>query len=147
MEVPPVDIQVSDSARELIAAEVNRLLREGRFSQGRNIEAFEAQVATMAGTRHAVSVANGTVALEATFRAVVPEGGIVLVPANTNFAVYVAALQAGCRVALVDVDPLTLSPGPEQVATALARTGAAAVVMVHMGGLINPALQEICELA
>lgn len=147
MQVPPVDIRVADSTRAGVLAEIDRLLSEGRFSQGRNVEAFEADFAELIGTRHAVAVANGTVALEATFRAAVPTGETVLIPANTNFAVYVAALQAGCRVELVDVDPLTLSPDADQVAAALERTSAAAVVLVHMGGLMTPRLRDICHLA
>jgi dTDP-4-amino-4,6-dideoxygalactose transaminase len=147
MYVSSLSIRVAADTREDITAEVDRLLREGRFSQGRNVEAFESDFADLVGTRHAIAVANGTVALEATFRAVGCPGGTVLVPANTNFAVYVAALRAGCHVELVDVDPKTLSPDPDQVTAALKRTAAAAVVLVHMGGLMSPRLRETRDVA
>lgn len=66
----------------------------------------------------------------------------MLVPANTNFATFVAAARAGATVRLVDVDPFTLSPTLAHIQDAVTdRTSA--VTLVHMGGIIGPETETI----
>ncbi len=142
--VPAVEIDVSDADREAIVAEVDRLLAGGRFSQGDNVRGFEEEFAAYVGARHAVAVASGTTALELTFLALGVQEGEVLVPANTNFATFIAAARAGAAVRLIDVDPRTLAPTLEQVRSA-SNGRTKAVVLVHMGGIIGPDTDAIVE--
>ncbi|MFF1695534.1 DegT/DnrJ/EryC1/StrS family aminotransferase [Streptomyces sp. NPDC058257] len=145
--VPAVEIEVPDAERREVLAEVDRLLRAGRFSQGVNVEAFEEEFAAFTRTPSAVAVASGTTALELIFRALGVQGREVVVPAGTNFATYIAAERAGATVRLTDVDPATMAPTLEQVRAACTpRT--AAVAVVHTGGLIGPDTEAIatwCE--
>jgi dTDP-4-amino-4,6-dideoxygalactose transaminase len=97
------------------------------------------------GVSSCVAVSSGTTALELILQALGAAGRTVLVPANTNFATYIAARRAGATVRLVDVDPATLSPIPDIIERALG-PDVAAVVLVHMGGLICPHIREIAEL-
>jgi dTDP-4-amino-4,6-dideoxygalactose transaminase len=62
-------------------------------------------------------------------------GRTVIVPANANFATFVAAWRCGAQVLLADVDPVTLAPRVSDVA-AVATTDTAAVLVVHMGGIV-----------
>ncbi len=142
--VPAVEIEIPQADREAIVAEVDRLLAEGRFSQGKNVLEFEKEFAGYVGTQHAVALSSGTMALELSFMALGTDGHEVLVPANTNFATFIAAARTGADVRLVDVDPYTLSPTLSQVqAEVTDRT--TAVVLVHMGGIIGPDTEKIAD--
>lgn len=118
-----------------------------RLSQGRKVEGFEAELVRSVGTQHAIAVANGSMAIEPTFRAADPQGGTVLVPSSNNFSVHVAAVQAGCRVELVDVNPATLSKTQEGISAALERIGASVFALVHMGGLMAAEMSKIFAVA
>ena len=73
----------------------------------------------------------------------------MIVPANTFYATAAAVLRAGGRPVFADIDPATFALSPDTVAAALTpRT--AAVVLVHIGGLITPdvaALRQLCAEA
>lgn len=142
--VPAQEISVDPADQQSVLAEIGRLLAEGRFSAGSNVERFEREFAAFAGARHAVAVASGTVALELIMLALNVRNRTVIVPANTNFATFAAAWRAGAHVVLADVDPLTLSPRLSDLASVV--TGdTAAVVLVHMGGIITPQAGEIAD--
>jgi len=147
--------------RAEIAAAITGILDSGMLTLGRYTRDFEAAFAQAHcpgddEPLQAVAVASGTAALEIALRAVpVPAGadgtGVagreVIVPANTFYATAAAVLRAGGRPVFADIDPATLALSPDTVAAALTpRT--AAVVLVHIGGLITPevaALRRLCE--
>jgi dTDP-4-amino-4,6-dideoxygalactose transaminase len=155
--------------RAEIAAAITGILDSGMLTLGRYTREFEAAFAEAhcpdgGEPRHAVAVASGTAALEIALRAVpAPAGpdaspggqdaagtGVagreVIVPANTFYATAAAVLRAGGRPVFADIDPATFALSPDTVAEALTpRT--AAVVVVHIGGLITPevgALRQLC---
>jgi len=73
------------------------------------------------------------------------EGREVVVPTNTFFASAAAVLHAGGHPTLADVDRDTLALSPATVEAALTpRT--VAVMLVHIGGLITPDVDEIRAL-
>ena len=142
--VPAQEISVDPADQRSILNEIGRLLAEGRFSAGSNVERFEREFAVFTGARQAVAVASGTVALELILLALNVRDRTVIVPANTNFATFVAAWRAGARVVLADVDPLTLSPRLSDLATVVT-ADTAAVMLVHMGGIITPQVEQIAD--
>jgi dTDP-4-amino-4,6-dideoxygalactose transaminase len=95
----------------LAAAEV---VRSGWLTQGERVRAFEAAFAEMVGARHAIAVANCTVALELALDAVgVRPGDEVIVPALTFVATANAARRLGAVPVFADVaseDDLTMDP-------------------------------------
>ncbi len=97
------------------------------------------------GTRHAIAVSSGTAALEIILRAIGVEDREVIVPANTFFATAAAAVHAGARLRFVDCDPQTMSIDPADLAGCIT-ADTAAVVIVHIGGLITPAIDEIAQI-
>jgi dTDP-4-amino-4,6-dideoxygalactose transaminase len=159
--------------RAEIAAAITGILDSGMLTLGRYTREFEAAFARAhdngaAGPVHAVAVASGTAALEIALRAVPAPGagpagaatgagasttGVagrdVIVPANTFYATAAAVLRAGGRPVFADIDPATFALSPDTLAAALTpRT--AAVVLVHVGGLITPdvaALRQLCAEA
>ncbi len=147
MIVPAQEIVFDVEDRNLILAEIGRLLDEGRLSAGRNVDRFEQAFAQYVGVQHAVAVSSGTMALELIMLAMGVRGRTVIVPANTNFATFVAASRAGARVVLCDVDEVTLSPRVSDL-TAVVTPETAVVIVVHMGGFISgemPAIIDWCR--
>jgi dTDP-4-amino-4,6-dideoxygalactose transaminase len=142
--VPAQEIEIDPADRDSILAEIGRLLDAGRLSAGRNIERFEEEFARYVGARHAVAVSSGTMALELILLSIGVRGRTVIVPANTNFATFVAAWRAGAKVVLADVDPATLAPRLSDLA-AVAAPDTAAVILVHMGGIITPETASIAD--
>ena len=129
-----------------VAIRQRAVLESGRYVLGPEVEAFEAEFAAFAGTRHCVGVANGTEALTIALRALgVGPGDEVVVPALTFYATAEAVVNAGARPVFCDVDPRTFVM---TAATAEAVLGerTAALLPVHLFG--NPApMAELRALA
>jgi perosamine synthetase len=142
-----------DSDRAEIAAAVAEILGTGMLTLGSYTRQFEAAFADAhrgdprAADPHAVAVSSGTAALEIALRCAGVAGRDVIVPANTFYATGAAALAAGGRLVFADIDPATFALSPATLATALT-PDTAAVVLVHIGGLITPdvdKLRWICQ--
>lgn len=111
---------------------------------GKYVQEFEAQVARQAGTEHCVAMANGTVALEITARALGMKNE-VLVPACTFVATAHALQWQEIQPVFCDVDPATgnLDPrGLERMITP--RTSG--IVGVHLWGRASH-LEELTAVA
>ncbi len=76
---------------------------------------------------------SGTSALILILRKILPPGGTVAYPAYACSDLTTAAIGAGARVRLYDVDPATLSPDLNSVSRVLDR-GVDAIVVVHLFG-------------
>ena len=76
---------------------------------------------------------SGTSALVLALRAVVPAGGTVAYPGYACIDLTAAAIRAGVRVRLYDIDPDTLSPNLDSLRETMAR-GVDAVVVAHLYG-------------
>jgi dTDP-4-amino-4,6-dideoxygalactose transaminase len=118
-----------------VEAALRRVLRRGRFILGSEGEALEAECATALGVEHAVAVGSGSDALRLVLLALgIGPGDEVVTPAFSFVASATAVLQVGARPVFADVDPLTLTLGPDQAAAALGpRTRA--IIAVHLYGL------------
>lgn len=128
-----------------ILQELGAVLRSGRLMVGPYLARFEEAFAASVGCREAVGVSSCTAALEIVLRYVGVEGAEVVVPANTFIATANAALYAGGRPVLADVEPRSLSL--DLVALREAITDKTrAVILVHLGGLISPELPAIRAL-
>jgi perosamine synthetase len=115
---------------------VNKALRESAVSGvfGEFIERFEKEFATFCETRHAVSCANGTVALHLALAAAgVKAGDEVLVSTLTNMASFFAVIYLGAKPIAVDIDPETLTLDPEDLQRKLTPRSRA-VMVVHLFG-------------
>lgn len=116
-------------------AALRRVLRSGWITMGREVLAFEAEIAAYVAARHTVAVNSGTAALHLSLLAAgVRPGDPVLVPVYTFTASAGSILQAGAVPRFVDIDPATLNIDWDQVPVA-AGAGAAAVMPVDIAGL------------
>jgi perosamine synthetase len=143
--VPAAKIEFSPEDRRWIAQRIEEILESGQLTLGRYGAAFEEKFAELCGTRHAVAVNSGTAALEISLRALGVEGRDVLVPANTFFATCAAVVHAGGRPVLTDTDRATFGTSPEEIERKLT-PDTAAVIVVHIGGLVSPRMPEIQDL-
>jgi perosamine synthetase len=120
---------------ELEIEYVTDAVRSGWVSSlGRYVEEFERGFADFCRTRHAVSTANGTVALHLALAALgIGPGDEVIVPTLTFIATASAAIYAGARPVFVDSDPQTWCLDPAAVERAITpRTRA--IIPVHLYG-------------
>jgi perosamine synthetase len=139
--------------REEIAAAITDILGSGMLTLGPFTRQFEAAFAEAhsPGRGHsgevpyAIATASGTSALEIALRGTDVTGRDVVVPANTFYATAAAVLRAGARPVFADVDAATFAFSPETLARALTPQ-TAAVVVVHIGGLITPHADELSAL-
>jgi hypothetical protein len=101
---------------------------------GGECKAFEAEFAAMAGVAHAISLANGTLALELGLRALgIGPGDEVIVPAKTFVATASCAVAVGAKPVVCDVEPDSQNLSAATVLPAItARTRA--IIPVHLAG-------------
>ena len=92
--------------------------------------------------QHAIATASGTSALEIALRTVGVAGRDVILPANTFYATAAAVLRAGGRPVFADIDAATLALSPDSTLAALT-ADTVAVVLVHVGGLISPHVDQL----
>jgi perosamine synthetase len=147
MRVPPARILFPADDRAAVLARIDAAMASGQLTLGPIGRELEAAFAERHQVRHAVAVNSGTSALEIILRSLDVAGREVLVPANTFFATAAAALHAGARVRFVDCDPTTMAVDPADAAR-LVGPDTAALIVVHIGGLITsamPELEALCE--
>ncbi|MEV7179769.1 DegT/DnrJ/EryC1/StrS family aminotransferase [Kitasatospora sp. NPDC093679] len=147
MGVPAARIVFDEADRAAVAEAVEEILATGALTLGPWTERFEEAFAAEHGAAHAVAVSSGTAALEVLLRTVGVRGRDVVVPAVTFYATGAAVLHAGGNPVMADVDPATLALSPATLEAALT-PDTAAVVLVHIGGLITPeadALRALCD--
>jgi perosamine synthetase len=136
--IPPVNSPVRPGA--VLAGQLAAL---GVADAGR--EQLAGALCATFGARRAILAASGTHALTLALRSIVPPGEVVAMPAYACIDLTAAAIGAGVRVALYDVDPDSLGPRPDSLRATL-DDGARAVLVAPLYGY-PPDLDAIVALA
>src|SRR5580698_10115596 len=122
-------------SQEEIAA-VMRVLESGKVNYWTGDEGrrFEAEFAAFAGCKHAIALANGTVALELALQALgIGPGDEVIVTSRTFIASASCAVMRGAAPVMADVHPDSQNINAESIRAVLSpRTRA--IVAVHLAG-------------
>jgi len=142
MKVPAAAVHVPEEDRAWILARIGECLESGRLTLGPNVAALEEAFAQLCQVRYAVAVSSGTSALEIILRTIGVEGREVVVPTNTFYATAGAVLHAGGLIRFVDCEPESFALDVESLRPALGPQ-TAAVIVVHIGGIITPRIDEI----
>ena len=143
--IPAQRYDFSDEDIAWIQEQLGELLRSRAFlTMGDRCAEFETRFAHLTGSRHAIAVSSGTGALEIILRAIGVEGGEVVVPTNTFAATAFAALHAGAVPVFADCGP-DLIVDPDDVERRIS-PATRAVIVVHIGGLVTPAVHRLREL-
>ncbi len=145
MGVKAARIVFPPSDRTEIAAAITDILATGALTLGPYTRQFEEAFGAAHDAQHAVATSSGTSALEIALRAIGVAGRDVIIPANTFYATAAAVLRAGARPVFADIDAATFSLSRQTVTAALT-PDTAAVVLVHVGGLITPEVGELQQL-
>ena len=141
--VPVVDLKAQYlSLRPRIDARVHKVLSEGRYILGPEVEELEEALARFSGVRHAICVANGTDALKIALMAEgIGPGDAVFVPSFTFVATAEVVADLGATPVFVDIDEKTLNIDPDDLCRCVeeVRSGerlrARAVIAVDLFGL------------
>jgi dTDP-4-amino-4,6-dideoxygalactose transaminase len=125
---------------------IRGVLEGGAFINGRNVAAFEEELATYLGASHAVGLNSGTDALHLALRALdIGPGDEVITTPFTFVATTEAIGMVGATPVFADIDATTLNIDPSAVAAAVTpRTRA--ILPVHLYGL-PAAMDEIMSIA
>lgn len=127
---------------------VTAVLRSGRTNQwtGDRVRAFESATAEAAGTKYAVAVANGTVALQLALTALdIGPGDEVIVTPRTFIASAGAVLLCGATPVFADVDRDSQNISAQTIEPAITER-TRAIITVHLAG--RPCeMDPIIELA
>lgn len=117
-------------------AAVNRVLKSGKVNYwtGEECKLFEKEFAEFIGCKYAISLANGTLALELALHALgIGSGDEVIVPARTFIATASAVVACGARPVVADVDPVSQNLTARTIAAVLTPK-TKAVIPVHLAG-------------
>ena len=105
LTVPFFDLEPSHAGiRGAIARDIEQLIADGTFTNGRQVAEFEQAFAAYCGAGACVGISNGLDALRLAFLAAgIESGDEVIVPAGTFVASLEAVTQAGGRPVLTDI--------------------------------------------
>jgi perosamine synthetase len=145
LKVPPASVYVPQDDREWILARIDECLQSGRLTLGPYGAELEKLFAERCGVKYAATVNSGTSALEIILRAIGVEGREVIVPTNTFYATGGAVLHAGARIRFADCEPESFALDVDDLKTVIGPQ-TAAVIVVHIGGLITPRIDDIRRL-
>jgi hypothetical protein len=115
---------------------VSDVLRSGKVNYwtGNEVREFEKEFATACGTKYAIAMANGTVALEAALHGLgIGKGDEVVVTPRTFVASAGSIVNCGAIPVFADVDPLSGNISPDEISAVISpRTKA--IIAVHLAG-------------
>lgn len=139
--VPSFKAEFSEIEIGEVTAATEEILRSGQLVLGPYTRSFEAAMAGVSQTEHAVAVNSGSTALEIAYKSLNLRGKQVLIPTNTNFATAAAAAYAGAQIEFYDNG---LYPDMNDLSERITKdTGG--VVVVHIGGYITPDMERIAK--
>ncbi|MGA9659888.1 MAG: DegT/DnrJ/EryC1/StrS aminotransferase family protein [Asticcacaulis sp.] len=155
MAIPFIDLGVQrDRIGAKIETAILNVVRHGAYIMGPEVKTFEADLAAFAGSKHALSCANGTDAIELILLGLgIGKGDAVFVPSFTFVATAEVVPMTGAEPVFVDIeadtyniDPVKLEAAIEAVMTE-GRLKPAAIIAVDLFGqpADYPALSVIAK--
>ena len=144
--IPAFRYHFPDHEIDAITNQFHSVLTNRRFlTDGDFVADFEERFAEYTHSTHAISMSSGTSSLEAILRYIGVDKKKVIVPTNTFAATAFAVLHAGGVPFFVDCDN-DLAINPDQVEAVLT-SEVAAIIAVHIGGMISTNLPKLLDLA
>lgn len=127
-------------------AAIDAVFAFGCYTKGPFLEQFEREWAAYVGTKYAIGVSSGTMALELSLRAFgIGHGDEVVVPATTAIPTAMAVSNVGATPILVDCERATANIDPSRIEEAITpRTKA--IIPVHLYGRPAP-MDEVMAIA
>ena len=142
LNIPILRLPYTPEEIDFVSNSITEVLRSGYLTMGEKVAQFEKMFAKFVGTRYAIATNSGTSSLEIILRAIGIEGSTVIVPSNTFMATPVVVIHAGGKVIFADCQRENLQLDSQDLKRKI-RTDTTGVILVHIGGIISPALDEI----
>lgn len=128
--IPQFEPYVGKEEKELLC----KCIDDKWITSGPRVAEFESKIAGLVGSKYAVTISNGTLAIFVALKACgVSPGDHVVVPDFTFFATAAAVVMAEAKPIFADVDPVSLCITPESV-NAVLTPETVAVIPVGMYG-------------
>ena len=144
------DYKMSSDDREILHRYVDQILEEGHLTNHTLVQKVEREFKTWAGTEYNLAVNNGSSALIASLQAIsyfLPtKKKKILLPSNTFIACWFAIIQAGFEPVILDCSENFLGYDLNDLELFLSKGDVAAVLVVHIGGIIDSSLHELVPL-
>lgn len=147
MAVPLLDLKAQHATiRDEVLAAIMPIVDGQTFILGEPVERFEAEVAALSGTRHAIGCANGTDAIVLALRALdIGQGDAVVTTPFTFFATAGTVHNVAARPVFADIDPDTFNISVAAAVEATSSTPSTrAVIAVDLFGQMAP-MDELRE--
>lgn len=147
MNIPLIDLKAQYNS---ISEELDRVtidvLSSAAYIMGKNVTEFEKEFAEYIGTKHAISVGNGTDALVIALKALgIGEGDEVITSTFTYFASAECISAVGATPVFVDVEKDTFNIDPEKIEEKIT-SKTKAIIPVHIFGQ-SADMDKINEIA
>ncbi len=126
---------------------VNEVFDSGIFTLGEKTKEFEKKFSEYCGTKHAIAVSNGTVAIELVLRSLgIKEGDEVIVPSHTTIPTVEPVLAVGATPVFAEISEKSYILNPLEIEKLITKKTKAAIV-VHIYGNSGDldSLKKICD--
>lgn len=147
MNVPFVDLKKQyQSIKKPINEAVLKILSEGNFILGKEVEEFEKAYARYLGVKYCIGVGSGSAGLRLGLRALgVGPGDEVITQANTFISTVLPILELGATPRLVDIIPTTYQIDPQEIEKTITKK-TKVILPVHLYGIPAP-MDRILKIA
>lgn len=134
--IPILDLtRQYETLRHEVEAALCAVAESGQYILGKNVTAFEQEVAQYLGVKHAIGCANGTDAIFLAMKALqLQPGDEVITTPFTYVATSESVIHAGAKPVFVDVDPVTFNLDVTQIEAKITPK-TKAILPVHLYGL------------
>ncbi|MDC0265901.1 DegT/DnrJ/EryC1/StrS family aminotransferase [Mariniblastus sp.] len=122
--LPFIDLATQQARiRPQIDAAIARVLDHGKYIMGPEVAQLENELCEFVGSKHCITVSNGTDALIASLMALeFGPGDAVITTPFTFFATVEAIMSVGATPVFADIDPHTFNVCPDEIVKAIVKT-------------------------
>lgn len=145
--IPYLDLSPSyKKIQKIVEPEILNILSSGQYVLGKHVETCEADLAQFVGSKHALAVSNGTIALMMALQAIdVQPGDEVIVPSFSFFATAEVVTTLGAKPVFIDVERDSYNIDVNQIEKAITKK-TKAIMPVSLFGQM-PDMEEINQIA
>ena len=142
IKYPRAKPYISESSKKEILDRFSKILNTGNLIQGKYVKELEDKFAAFIGTKYAVATNSCTSALEIVIKSLDITNKKILVPSQTFVATGNSVILSGNTPVFTDMNKDTLCMSFKSLKENMSKD-VAAIILVHMGGLITPEYTKI----
>ena len=147
MNVPFLNLSAQyETIKNELLPEVEKVLLNGHYVLGKNVEELENEVATLCNVKYGIGVNSGSDALTLALKAIgIQAGDEVITTPFTYIAPAESIYQMGAKIVFCDIDSKTFNIDPREVAKKITQN-TRAIIPVHLFGQAS-AIDELMSIA